>query len=313
MNDATAPEVTYEYTPNLPGLLAELKLALLFSTYQAGQIVSLSADENQALRVGFTPIPHPMGIASNGRFLAVGEKEHIRIDSLSKPFGPSTILQSPQIHHTGNILVHELAWCSDELWAVNTLHSSLCTLDGDQLIHRWQPPFVTSLAPEDRCHLNGLCVIDGRPRFATSLGQTDTPAGWRERKADSGCLIDIERNEVILDRLSMPHSPRWYGNQLWLLNSGCGEFGYVDLKTGRYEPVEFMPGYTRGLAFHDHYAFVGLSMIRESNLFGGIPIARDPTSLHCGIGIIDLYTGRTSSVFQFHNAITELFAIEILH
>ena len=67
-------------------------------------------------------------------------------------------------HVTGNIGVHELAWAGDELWVVNTRFSCLCTLDPDySFVPRWRPPFVSALAAEDRCHLNGLAVADGGP------------------------------------------------------------------------------------------------------------------------------------------------------
>jgi uncharacterized protein (TIGR03032 family) len=141
---------------------------------------------------------------------------------------------------------------------------------------RWRPKFVRALAPEDRCHLNGLGVRDGKVRYATALGATDTAAGWRATKKDGGVLIDVENNEILVRGLSMPHSPRWYAGKLWVLNSGSGSLGIVDPATGRYEEVVSLPGFTRGLDFVGPLAFVGLSQVRESAVFSGIAIAERP-------------------------------------
>jgi uncharacterized protein (TIGR03032 family) len=85
-----------------------------------------------------------------------------------------------------------MAWgAGGELWVVNTRFSCLCTLDRSaSFAPRWRPPFVSALEPTDRCHLNGLGMVDGRPCYVTALGETDEPAGWRANKAGGGLLID---------------------------------------------------------------------------------------------------------------------------
>jgi uncharacterized protein (TIGR03032 family) len=148
----------------------------------------------------------------------------------------------------------------DELWIVNTRFSCLCTLHPDySFVPRWRPPFVTALAAEDRCHLNGLAMVDGRPQYMTALGETDTPGGWRENKPHGGCLIDLPSGETVCRGLSMPHSPRWHDGRLWLLESGTGRLALVDLAAGRCRPVAELPGFARGLALVGPYAFIGLS------------------------------------------------------
>ncbi len=81
----------------------------------------------------------------------------------------------------------------------------------------WQPPFITKLAAEDRCHLNGLAMESGKPRYVTAVSQSDVADGWRGWRRDGGCVIDVASNEVIVTGLSMPHSPRAHNNRLWLL------------------------------------------------------------------------------------------------
>ncbi|MEG4576841.1 DUF4915 domain-containing protein [Microcoleus sp. N3A4] len=64
--------------------------------------------------------------------------------------------------------------------------------------------------------------------YVTASSQWDVVDGWRDRRQNGGIVIDIESNDIIVRGLSMPHSPRWYRDKLWLLNLGRGELGYVD-------------------------------------------------------------------------------------
>jgi uncharacterized protein (TIGR03032 family) len=219
-------------------------------------------------------------------------------------------------HVTGNIQVHEMAWGRDrELWVVNTRFSCLCTLDGSaSFTPRWRPPFVSALEPSDRCHLNGLGMRDGRPRYVTALGATDEPAGWRAGKARGGILMDVDSGEVIVPGLSMPHSPRWYGGRLWACESGAGTFGFVDPASGRYQAIAEAPGFTRGVDFAGNVAFVGLSQVRETAVFSGIPITErfKEDERTCGVCAIDLSNGRLIALLRFDTAVQEVFAVAVL-
>src|SRR5262249_14935581 len=223
---------------------------------------------------------------------------------------------------------HEMAWaCSPlspggrgvggegegELWAVNTRFSCLCTFHPDySFVPRWQPPFITALAAEDRCHLNGLTLVEGRPRYATALGETDTPGGWRANKPHGGCLIDIPSGEILAHGLSMPHSPRWHDRRLWLLESGTGGLVLTDLATGRWQAVAELPGFTRGLALLGPYAFIGLSKIRPSSAMDGVPLAQRRDRLKCGVAVVDLRDGRVIALLEFQTAVEEIFDVQLL-
>lgn len=216
-------------------------------------------------------------------------------------------------HVTGNVQGHEMAWAGDELWFVNTRFSCLCTLDRTHsFVPRWRPSFVTGLSPEDRCHLNGLGMRDGKPRYVTALGQSDSPNGWRENKARGGVLIDVQSNEIVVSGLSMPHSPRWHKGRLWVCESGTGTLGVVDEATGRYQPIAEVPGFTRGLDFVGDLAFVGLSQVRETAVFSGIPITERLTERTCGVWVVDTTTGQTVAFLKFEDALQEVFAVQIL-
>jgi uncharacterized protein (TIGR03032 family) len=202
-----------------------------------------------------------------------------------------------------------------ELWVVNTRFSCLCTLDRSaSFTPRWRPSFVSALEPSDRCHLNGLGMIDGRPRYVTALGETDEPGGWRPNKARGGVLIDVDSGEVITRGLSMPHSPRWYAGRLWVCESGAGTFGFIDPNTCKYVPISEAPGFTRGLDFAGNFAFVGLSQVRESAVFSGIAITERLSERErtCGVCVIDLTTGQMVALLRFETAVQEVFAVTVL-
>jgi uncharacterized protein (TIGR03032 family) len=217
---------------------------------------------------------------------------------------------------TGDIDIHEMAYDADgRLWLVNTKFGTLCTLDPDHSFNPvWRPSFVSALAPEDRCHLNGLAMVDGRPRYVTALGETDTAGGWRANKRNGGLLMDVQSGEILLRGLSMPHSPRWYNGQLWVLESGQGSLARVDLAKGTWETVAQMPGFTRGIDFVGPLAFIGLSQVRESAVFSGIPLVErlEQAERQCGVWVVNWQTGETLAFLRFEEGVQEIFAVQAL-
>jgi uncharacterized protein (TIGR03032 family) len=216
-------------------------------------------------------------------------------------------------HTTGDVQIHEMAWVDDELWFVNTAFSCLSTRsDANSFDVRWRPKFITELTPSDCCHLNGLAVRDGRAAFVTALGETSSHGGWRANKRDGGVLIDVESNEIVARGLSMPHSPRWHRGQLWMLESGDGSFGRVDLNTGKYEAIARLPGFTRGLSLIGPLAFIGLSQVRESAVFSDFPLVERLDERVCGVWVVHIETGETIGFVKFEDAVQEIFAVELL-
>jgi uncharacterized protein (TIGR03032 family) len=162
--------------------------------------------------------------------------------------------------------------------------------------------------------LNGLAMQGGAPRYVTALGVADLPGGWRPDKARGGVLIDVDSGEVVVPALSMPHSPRLHGGRLWVCESGAGTLGVVDAAAGEYEAVVAVPGFTRGLAFAGRFAFVGLSQVRESAVFSGIPIT-ERLAAHertCGVAVVDLVTARIAGLLRFEDVVQEVFAVAVL-
>jgi uncharacterized protein (TIGR03032 family) len=180
----------------------------------------------------------------------------------------------------------------------------------------WRPPFLSKLAAEDRCHLNGLALENGRPRFATAVSTSDVVDGWRDRRQSGGVVLVIPDGRVIASGLSMPHSPRLYRGRLWLHNSGTGQFGSIDPAGGNFEPLTFCPGYLRGLAFVGDHAIVGLSRPREDKTFGGLvladELAKRSADARCGLLIIDLKTGDVAHWLRVEGLVRELYDVAVL-
>jgi uncharacterized protein (TIGR03032 family) len=310
------------HTANFPSLLRRLGASLLVTTYQAGKLV-LVREEGDHLNTHFRGFPAPMGLALHGDRLAIGTSVQIwefhnipAVTAKLEPTGMHDACFMPRACHvTGNVQIHEMAWGGDELWFVNTRFSCLCTLDRMySFVPRWRPPFISAFEPTDRCHLNGLAMVDGRPRYVTALGATDTAAGWRANKASGGILMDVPSGEVLIRGLSMPHSPRWHLGRLWVCESGTGTLGFLDPNSMRYESIAAVPGFTRGLDFAGDLAFVGLSQVRESAVFSGIPITErlKETERTCGVCVVDLKTGQTIALLRFEDAVQEVFAVQVL-
>jgi len=320
--DPALEELASEQTEGLGALFAELGISLVVSTYQAGKLI-LVRNDGGVLNTHYRDSRKPMGVAAAPGQLAVGVAGEIlfyqnvpsncaKLEPKDKTHDACYVQRYG--HLTGGIDIHEMAFGADgQVWFINTRFSALCTIHGPHsFVPVWKPSFVSSLAAEDRCHLNGLALHNGKPRWVTAHGESDRPAGWREHKADGGVLIDISTDKVLCRNLSMPHSPRWYANQLWVCESGKGTLSHVNHETGEVKTVFEFPGFTRGLDFAGPYAFVGLSKVRESAVFSGIPIAEKADERNCGIWIVNIVDGTHVGTLRFTSGVHEIFAVQAL-
>jgi uncharacterized protein (TIGR03032 family) len=317
------------HTSNLPDILRQLNCSLLVTTYQAGRVILVRHEKiagdtgpGKTLNTHFRLFDRPMGACERDGRLSIGGAnavwEYRNVPGAAPkldPPGKHDACYVPRgIHFTGNIDIHEMSWSDDaRLWLVNTRFSCLCTLDDDNSFYpRWRPRFVTAYAPEDRCHLNGLAMRDGQPRYVTALGETDTAAGWRANKASGGILMDIASGAVLQRGLSMPHSPRWYRDKLWLLESGKGALSVCDPDTNALGVVATLPGFTRGIDFIGPLAFIGLSKVRETATFSGIPIVKDLAERICGVWVVNIESAEVLGFLRFESGVEEIFAVQIL-
>jgi len=303
--------------------MVEQQASFIFTTYQAGKVFLIGLNPDGQLSIFERTFNRCMGLCGNEQTFYMSSLYQIwRFENL---LDPGTAYQNydrlfvPQVAHTvGDIDVHDMVITKDnKLVFVNTLFSCLAELSETHSFKPiWQPKFISKLAAEDRCHLNGLACVDGQPKYVTVVGKSDVNEGWRDHRKNGGLVIDIDTDEVVASGLSMPHSPRYYQGQLWLLDSGTGYLGTVDLKTGHFERVCFCPGYARGLAFHGDYAVVGLSQNRHEKTFTGLEfsetLSKSGVEPRCGLQIINLKTGDASHSLTIEGVVSELYDVIVL-
>ena len=311
-------DVRCSYSESLPALLEQLRSSVLVSTYQTGHLVVVAARQGR-LVLSFHQFQRAMGIAVKPGTIAVCTRKEVWFlrdapDIAEKI--PATRLHDACFlartsHFTGDIESHECAWIGGEFWVVNTLFSCLAALDPHySFAPRWRPRFISALRPEDRCHLNGLAVVDGKVRYVTALAETDTPAGWRSVKHNGGCLIEVPSGRLVARGLSLPHSPRVHAHRVYFLHSGQGTLDMADPNSGHVNKVARLPGIARGLAIHGDYAFVGLSKARPT--LDGMPIVKKREELRCGLWVIDLRTGAIAAQLEFCTGVEEVFDVQVL-
>lgn len=322
---ASPPQPNLEITASrqLPQWLAEQRVSLSFTTYQAGKLFFIGLQPSGKLSIFERTFNRCLGLWGDGQTLWMS--------SLYQLFRFENVLEPGQLHEgydrlfvpqscniTGDLDIHDIAVeSSGRVVFVNTLFGCLATIsETHSFVPLWKPPFLSKLAAEDRCHLNGLALEHGRCKYVTSVSQSDVIDGWRDRRRDGGCVIDVTTDEIIATGLSMPHSPRVYRDRLWLLNSGTGHFGWVDRTSGKFEEVAFCPGYLRGLAFQSDFAIVASSKARENRTFSGLALddnlGKAEAEPRCGLYVIDLRTGDIVHWLRIEGFVTELYDVVAL-
>ena len=321
MLNENTPKIEYRHSPQLAEFFQQNSLSLLVSSYQAQRVLLFSAKNEHTLRMLVRVLPKPMGICLSGKRLAIaskqsiwyfsGEQSIVGEDGNALPYDLTFVPRYSVV--TGDILAHQIAFSGTHTIVVNTRFSCLAHVSTEaSFVPFWKPSFIDVLAAEDRCHLNGLALLDGKPKYVTALGISNEKEGWRALKSHGGCVIDVDSSEILCQEISMPHSPLVYSGKLWLLESGKGLLITIDPKTGQKTEVCKFPGYTRGLSFYKHFAFVGLSKIREKQLFSDLPIQQNNEELECGISIVDLSNGSLVGTILFTKGVEELFDLSII-
>lgn len=322
---STPPDPAVRFLPSrqFPAWMAEYRVGVAITTYQAGKLFFLGVLPDGRLSVFERTFNRCMGLWADGQTLWLSTLYQLWRFENAVPPGQQSAgfdrLYVPRVAYTtGDIDIHDVA--VDESGRVvfaATLFNCLATVsDRDSFAPLWKPWFVSRLAAEDRCHLNGLAVRDGSPRYVTCVSDSDAVDGWRDRRVDGGRVLDVQANEVVAGGLAMPHSPRWYDGRLWLLQAGAGQFGSVDPATGAFTPVAFLPGFLRGLAFVEHFAVIGLSGCRDNRTFQGLPLddsLRDKNvDAWCGLGVVDLRTGDVVHTLRIEGVVRELYDVAVL-
>lgn len=301
-------------------MLHKLKISLVISTYQVGKIIIISSVKTDKLIQLMRTYSNAMGMAINNDKLAVATLDEV-IVLKNRPELAKTYPNKPNVYdgiyiptaryNTGALALHDMEYVDDKLVAVNTNFSCLSYINEENSFTPfWQPPFISELKPEDRCHLNGLAVENDEIKYLTALGSSNTAQGWRNNKMSGGILMEYPSGKIILDGLAMPHSPRIYNGKLYLLNSAKGELILVNTQTGTYEVVVKLGAFARGMTLHGDYLFIGVSKLRHnSKAFADLEIAKTSFS-----GIVAVYLPYKTIVgsFKYEMSVEEIYDVKII-
>jgi len=316
-------KVTYSMSPGFAGFLGANKIGLAVSSYQSGKFYLLGqnveggllVDERFFRKAMGICVPDPQTLLLATLFQIIKFKNVLEPDQLVNNVF-DTCYVPRELYVTGELDAHDVGQLKDgRIVFVNTTHNCLATTSArHSFTPLWKPPFVSKIVKEDRCHLNGLAMEDGVPRYVTAVSKSDTIDGWRDRRFDGGIVIDVATGEIVIGGLSMPHSPRFYGGKLWVLNSGTGELGWIEraekAQDAKFHVVAFCPGFVRGLSFHGKFAFVGLSKPRYER-FEGLALdkklADADSEAWCGVQLIDLDSGACVHWFRIDGPVGELY------
>jgi uncharacterized protein (TIGR03032 family) len=312
---------TCTHSPNLPEILDRINCTLAISTYQAGKVILISAvDHNRIVQLPRT-FQKPMGIAQSGDKLAIATQTEVIVLSNARsmatnyPKQPRTYdsLFLPRAsYYTGEIDIHDLYWVNETLWAVNTRFSCLAVIDsGYSFRPVWKPHFINTPTPDDQCHLNGVAFENNVPKYVTAIGKSDVGGGWRATKANGGILMNVSENTIIADGLQMPHSPRLYDSNLFVLESASGNLTVVDPNSGKKEVIASFNGFVRGMDRFGDFLFIGLSLLRKkSAAFSDLPIARK--SLFSGVAVFHIPSAKVIAHLQYENSVEEIYDVRVL-
>ncbi|MBL0052224.1 MAG: TIGR03032 family protein [Bacteroidetes bacterium] len=309
------------FSPQLPELLLKLNCSIAITTYQAGKLVFISpADENRLTQLPRT-FAKPMGFEVDGDRLVLATKDEVLFFENSRELAVhypnkkntyDSLFIPRATFYTGQVDMHDVALGTEGIWAINTSFSCLCQVTGSfNFIPRWQPPFITELVSEDRCHLNGMVLIKGKPKYVTALGKTNIHQGWRDSIVDGGILMDVESNEIILEKLAMPHSPVMYKDELYMLLSASGEIIKVNIKEKKYEVIKQLNGFCRGMDVYNDYLFVAMSKLRKnSSTFAKLSFAEKADE--AGVKVIHLPTKALVAEINYQASVDEIYSLKIL-
>lgn len=323
MNDRRPAQLALNGSRLFTAWLSGQRASLAFTTYQAGKLFLIGLKPDGGLSVFERTFDRCMGlgVGANGFWMS-SLYQLWRFENFLDPGalqdGYDALYVPVTGHTTGDIDIHDIhAGADGAPIFVATRFNCLATLAARGSFREvWRPPFIDRIAAEDRCHMNGMAASGDQQKFVTCVSRSNIAEGWREHRREGGVVLDVESGEVVSAGLSMPHSPRLHRGTLWMLQTGTGEFGRIDLPSGRFQPVCFLPGFARGLAFVGDHAVIGLSRPRENRTFEGLVLndrlEREGIAPQCAICIVNLKTGDLEHRLEIEGVVQELYDIAVL-
>ena len=325
---------TFIYGRSFLKFLASQNITITLSSYQSHRILAVgvqNVEKDPELAIYLCPIMRCMGMARYKNRLALSNIGNVVIYNSkgsvnSSRYGKFTDEYQPRFRfHAADVDIHDLKITENGIYFISASYNCIAMPSLEKTFEPyWIPPWIKPsedintgkkiLRREDCCHLNGLCCVDGKPRYITATSRGNIAGHWRTHKSE-GFIYDIQENDVICEDIHSPHSPNWYNNKLWVLESGTGYFGYVDLENKKFVKKVFLPGFLRGMTFHDKFAIICLSKDRHDHAFKDLPLCENlrcnGSGSVCGFRIIDMETFSIIEEFTFDDSsgITELYDV----
>ena len=321
------PEENYDFssssTPSFLEFLQLFNISIAVTSYDCQRLIVLRQQRDQ-LDTLLVPAARPRGMAIHGNKLTLATyTEIINYYRQNPPFSSGiedmdadadALFLPRNSHITGDINVHDVAWGEGGLWLVNSRFSCICTLQPNLSFKpRWWPMFLEGPTGNGVAHLNCMAMQDGLPAYATCFGPFTTETGWREAKSlDTGLLMDVQNNQIVLDGLCMPHSPKIYGGKVYVCNSGYGTVVCHDPATQTTQTVLEVQGFTRALTFFQNYMIVCCSRFRKSARAAPLPIAEKYDDSHAGVYIVDMADLSVVAYCRFDGDVGQLYDVAVI-
>ncbi|WP_462157484.1 TIGR03032 family protein [Pseudoalteromonas sp. GB56] len=307
----------FTYSKNIPELMRRLNISVMFTTYQADRVVLLNSSDS-GLKCLVRYFPRPMGIALNDDLLAIAMKDQVTTFKQSsklafeypnKPGQYDSIFFPLSVHFTGKIDAHDVSFSNEGLVVVSTAYNCISKVGGTFGFEPlWKPDFIDEVFPTDKCHLNGMAIDEnGELALATAFSETNVYFGWKQTN-QNGLLFDLRNNTVVCRDLQMPHSPRVFNGDIYLLESLAETLVRIDRETGMKEVLYKFTGFARGMNLIGKYAFIGISKFREESL-RNLSINIDNSNVVPSIVVFDLSKNTVIGEIQFHSDIEEIYDV----
>ena len=318
----------FDHSPGFIQWLKDNNVSFLISSYKTANIYFLGSitdprDGQDKISLWMSNFNRPMGIhatkdtvwiSSSGniwKYKNIGAKpDTTNVGEFDACFIPQSA------YFSNDCDSHDL--CVDSTGNVYYVSATFCCICQPSETHSfkvfWKPSWISKITSEDRCHLNGMCCRDGKPRYVTAVSLSDSKGAWRNHRVGKGVVYDIVEDKLACTGLSMPHSPRFFNNKLWVLDAGTGWLGYVDFEKKELKKTLWLPGYLRGMSFvGDKYMVVGSSESRHEGTFQGLPLGEElkkrGLEAICGFFVIDMKTWVIVHTFQFHGKSNEIYDV----
>ena len=304
-------------------------ITLLVTREYEHLVIALSVVRGKPL-VSYLPLPHPSGIAVDRRRNVV----HVastrnpnqiydlvpvndtlpRFDVRHRRMRP-TLMPARARMFPGSLYMHDLAFVGNQLHANAVGHNAVVRIGESGFEYAWWPRCVERangvLVEQNHLQLNSIAA--GRSlRSSYFSASTDRVSRLRPGHAKfpvdrRGVVFSGATREPIAFGLTRPHSARLRNGTVWLLNSGYGEYGYIE--DGAFRTVATLPGWTRGLCVHRHVAFAGTSRVlpRFRQYAPGLKVDRAV----CGVQAIDADSGRPLGSITWPGG-NQIFAVDWL-